>query len=198
MSVRTRGALITWTTGRPDAAPVLLLHDRYLDHESTNALATLLARSNRVVSVRSARTQMEMGQIKGYYWYLGALDHPELSTLGDALTHLERLVLDIHREGGRRVALAGAGEGGSIALLMGLLWPEIISGVCSIDGPLPANIAEMPLALSPADGMPMLLVERNVGLGATMAALALRGATVNTDDPSDADIASWLAALNAG
>ncbi len=38
MSVREKGALITWTTGRPDAPPVVLLHDRYLDHDANDAI----------------------------------------------------------------------------------------------------------------------------------------------------------------
>ena len=86
MSVRTKGALITWTTGRPDGPPVVLLHDRYLDHDANDALGARLAPTHRVISARAARTQMEMGQIKGYYWFLGALDQPELSTLGDPLS----------------------------------------------------------------------------------------------------------------
>ena len=43
MSVRTRGALITWTTGDREAAPVILLHDRYRDHDANDVLGALLA-----------------------------------------------------------------------------------------------------------------------------------------------------------
>lgn len=197
MSVREKGALITWTTGKADAPPVLLLHDRYLDHGANDALGTLLDGSNRVVSVRSARTQMEMGTIKGYYWYLGPLETPELSTLGDALSHLELLLLDLHRETGRRVSLAGVGEGGSMALLIGLLWPERVAGVVSIDGPLAVNIAEMPLTLPPADGLPVMLVERHRSLGTTMAGLATRGATVSSGAAGEPTVAQWIAALPA-
>jgi len=197
MSVREKGALITWTTGRLDAPPVLLLHDRYLDHDANDALGALLAETRRVISVRSARTQMEMGTIKGYYWYLGQLDTPELSTLGDALSHLERLLLDIQRETGRRVTLAGMGEGGALALLIGLLWREHVAGVVSIDGPLAVNIAEMPLTLPPANGLPVMLVERQRSLEAAAAALTGRGATVSSGIAGDPAIAQWIAALPA-
>jgi predicted esterase len=197
MSVRTRGALITWTTGDRDAPTVVLLHDRYLDHDANDALAALLEPSRRVVSVRGARTQMEMGLIKGYYWHLGRLDQPELSTLGDALSHLELLLVGLARETGKRIALVGTGEGGGIALLLSLLWRELVAGAVSIDGPLAANIAAMPLSIGPAADLPVLLAERDTNLSATAVALTARGASVTTLPASDQAIADWLGRLAA-
>jgi predicted esterase len=195
MSVRTRGALITWTTGDREAAPVVLLHDRYRDHDANDALGALLASTHRVVSVRGARTQMEMGLIKGYYWHLGPLTEPELSTLGDALSHLELLLIELNRETDKRIAIVGTGEGGSVALLIGLLWRELVSGVVSIDGPLARNIAEMPIALPPAAGLPVLLAQRNADLSRTAADLSARGAKVTADPASDDAVAAWLRRL---
>ena len=198
MSVRERSALITWTTGVPTGAPVVLLHDRYLDHEANDALAAAFAPTHRVVSVRSARTQMEMGLIKGYYWFLGDLDRPELSTLGDGLSHLERLLLTLNEETGQRIVLVGQGEGGSIALLISLVWPELIAGVASIDGPLPSTTAGLPVETKPVTGLPVLLVDGTRNLLATSVALATRGAHVERVDASNtpARIARWATGLS--
>lgn len=197
MSVRTKGALITWTTGDRAAAPVVLLHDRYRDHDANDALGARLAPTHRVVSVRGARTQMEMGLIKGYYWHLGPLAEPELSTLGDALSHLELLLIELNRETGRRIAIAGTGEGGSVALLIGLLWRELVVGVASIDGPLAGNIGDMPITLPPADGLPVLLATRDADLAPSAAALAARGASVTTRPAGDDTVADWIRGLPA-
>jgi pimeloyl-ACP methyl ester carboxylesterase len=197
MSVRDKGALITWTTGRLDAPPVLLLHDRYLDHDANDALGAQFAPTQRVVSVRSARTQMEMGVTKGYYWHLGPLDQPELSTMGDALSHLERLLLELNRQTGKRIALVGTGEGGSVALLIALVWRELVGGVVSIDGPLATNIADMPLTLASASGLPVLLVERRADLAASHTELTARGASVSTGTVNDETIVRWVEGLPA-
>ena len=196
MSVRSKGALITWTTGVPDGAPVMLLHDRYLDHDASDTLAAALEPTHRVVSVRSARTQMEDGFIKGYYWYLGPYDVPELSTLGDALHHLERLLVRVNAESGRRVALVGTGEGGSMALAMGLLWREIVAGIVSIDGPLFRTLDEIPMTLPATDGLPVLLAGRTRDMSASATALAARGASVGGGADEAGAIARWVAGLD--
>lgn len=170
-------ALITWTTGVPDGIPVVLLHDRYRDHDELDALARDLAATHRVVAVRSARTQMENTLIKGYYWFLGPFERPELSTLGDGLHHLERLLLQL-TEGGGKVHLAGIGEGGTMALIMALVWPDLVASVASLDGPLPDTIDSLPLQLGSADGLAVLLAESTRDLGPSAAALTGRGAAV--------------------
>lgn len=195
MSVREKGALLTWTTGDRNGPPVVLLHDRYLDHDSNDVLGRLLEPSRCVISVRSARTQMESGLTKGYYWYLGPLDQPELSTLGDALSHLERLLATLSDNGQRRLALVGTGEGGSVALLIALLWRELVSGVVSIDGPLARNIADMPLDFPPADGLPVLLAQRQRDLTGARDQLAGLGAQVTLGGEDDAQVVEWVARL---
>ncbi len=195
MSDSRKTALITWTTGERDKPPVILLHDRYLDHASTLQLGGLLAPTHRVVSARSARTQMEKGLIKGYYWFLGPFERPELSTLGDGLHHLERLLLTLNEDTGNRITLAGIGEGGTIALLLALVWPELISGIVSTDGPLPLNLGELPLELGEADGLNVLLTEQDRDLSATAAALEARGASISRIAHDDTAVAAWIAAL---
>lgn len=187
-------ALITWTTGDRDKPPVILLHDRYLDHDFTAALGDRLVASNCVVTTRAARTQMEMGLIKGYYWFLGPLERPELSTLGDGLHHLERLLLSLNEETGKRIALCGIGEGGTIALLIAMVWPELIAGVASIDGPLPLNLSDLPVDFGDINGLDILLAERDRDLAATTASLVARGASVSRIAADDDAIAAWLVA----
>lgn len=189
MSVRDHGALLTWTSGDPTGSPVLLWHDRYRDRDPQDPLLPALASGHRVVAARSARTQMEMGAIRGYYWFLGPLHRPELSTLGDALSHAERLVLDIAATTGERVSLVGRGEGGTLALLVGLLWPDVVSAVVSIGGPAPHNLDRLPLTWPPADGLPVLLVG---GAPADCELLAARGVYVDTAVGEETGIADWL------
>ncbi len=190
-----KSALITWTSGAPDGAPLILLHDRYLDHDQTDAIGAALAAEYRVVSVRAARTQMENTLIKGYYWFLGPLEGPELSTFGDGLEHLERLLLTL-TESGRKATIVGLGEGGTMALMIALVWRELVSAAVSVDGPLPANIADFPIEIGSAAGLPMLLAEASRSLAETTAALAERGAAVErvayAGDPLPL-ITAWLA-----
>lgn len=194
-----KSALITWTSGAADGAPLILLHDRYLDHDQTDAIGAALAARYRVVSVRSARTQMENTLIKGYYWFLGPFESPELSTFGDGLEHLERLLLTL-TEGGRKATIIGLGEGGTMALMLALVWRELVVGVVSVDGPLPSNIADFPLELGSAAGLPMLLAEDTRSLAGTTAALAERSAAVERvaieADPLPL-IEAWLGQLGA-
>ena len=140
---------------------------------------------------------MESGLVKGYYWHLGPLDEPEMSTMGDALSHLERLLIDLNRETGRRIALVGTGEGGSVALLMSLIWRELVSGVASIDGPLAGNLDDMPVDLQPAAGLPVMLIERRTALAPSSIALAARGASVRIGIASDETLVRWLTSLPA-
>ncbi len=195
MTDSPKSALITWTTGDRDKPPVVLLHDRYLDRDAADPLALALAPTHRIVAARAARTQMEMGLIKGYYWFLGPLERPELSTFGDGLHHLERLLLSLNAETGRKVALIGRGEGGAIALVLALVWHELVSGVVSIDGPLPTTLHELPLDIGLVTGLPELLVEQNTDPGSTAAALAARGAAITRIAADDTAIARWIGDL---
>ncbi|HWA17505.1 MAG TPA: alpha/beta hydrolase [Devosia sp.] len=192
MSVREKSALLTWTTGRPEGRPVILLHDRFGDHEANDGLGAELAASHRVVSVRAARTQMENGFIKGYYWFLGDLQHPELSTFGDGLSHLERLLVSLTGE--RKAVLAGTGQGGVMALTMAMIWPGRVAGIASIGGPLPADLEGLPVELLPITGLPILLAGPD--LADTAAELRQREARLDQrDSATPAEIGDWVRRL---
>ncbi len=181
-----RGPLIIWKTGQQGAEPVLLMHDRFQDESELAALADSLGQDRQAVRVRSPRTQMEDTRIKGYYWFFGPPERPELSTLGDGLFHLETLILHLaDASPSGKLALVGKGEGGVMALILAQVWPERISRVVSIDGGLPDNSASFPVDLKPAPGLPALLIRQTGDLAATATALAANGwAVESSDDPA--------------
>lgn len=192
-----KSQLVTWTYGQPDGAPVLLLHDRYGSGDGAiDALAKGLDESHKLIVVRSARTQSERSLVRGYFWHLGPYDQPEISTIGDALYHLEKLLLDVHQEIGRKVTLFGRGEGGGVALLMALLWPDIVAGVISADGPLATNLDDLPVSFPDATGLKVLLVEDERSLDASETALAARKVAVERVEKSTS-INDWVRALQA-
>jgi pimeloyl-ACP methyl ester carboxylesterase len=170
-----KSQLVTWSYGQTNGAPVLLLHDRYGPGDgAVDSLAQDLGDSHQLVVVRSARTQSERSLVRGYFWHLGPYERPEVSTIGDALYHLEILLLEVHQAAGHKVTLFGRGEGGGVALLMGLLWPEVVAGVASVDGPLATNLDDFPIDLPDASSLKVLLVEEERTLEASQAALAGR------------------------
>ena len=192
----TRSPLVTWTSGERNGAPVLVLHDRYKDQEELAGLPPIPGAHR---PLRSARTQMTGTDILGFFWFIGPPERPELTTFGDGLHHLETLLLDASAEaGGKRGLVIGKGEGGVMALVLATVWPELLAGVVSIDGPLPVNLGHFPLEARPPTGLPVLLIERGRMLGDTAAALSTLGASVEVrriaeDDPLPA-AADWLTA----
>lgn len=175
-----KSQLITWSSGQVDGPAVLVLHDRHGDGGNgvMEPLAQGLAQSHRLHLVRSARTQSDGNTARGYYWHLGPYDQPEVSTLGDALYHLEQLMQGVYQESGRKLVLIGRGEGGGVALLMGLLWPDMVAGVVSIDGPLATNMGDLPVEWPDAAGLKVLLLEETRALSIGEEALKTRGAQV--------------------
>ena len=130
--------------------------------------------------------------VRGFFWFLGPLERPELSTFGDGLHHLERLLLDKADTG--PVGLFGIGEGGTMALTLALIWPELVSGVVSIDGPLPETIDALPLESRAAPRVHALLVSRRRRLEQTRRDLSSRGVRVTLWPDADMQTASadWL------
>lgn len=196
-----KSQLVTWTSGLADGLPMLLLHDRHGPGDgSVDPLAQALVSSHQLVVVRSARTQSERSKVRGHYWHLGPYDLPEISTLGDALYHLEGLMLEVHRHTGRKITLFGRGEGGGVALLMGLVRPEIVAGVVSVDGPLATNLDQLPMSWPDAAGLNVLLLEDARQLEASQSALGARGAQVQRIGPADAgasDVLDFVRGLEA-
>lgn len=125
----------------------LVLHDRHEDIAGARALARRhLALDTPRLLIRSARMQTRgsLAPPKGPFWFIGPLEKPELSTLGDGLEQLERLLHEIPRH---QVALLAKGEGAVVALCLALLCPTRIAALHLVGAALPVNLARMPLAL---------------------------------------------------
>ena len=130
----------------PDPAWIVL-HDRHADIAGARRLAAacLPVETPRLL-VRSARTQTRgsLGPPVGPFWFIGALTRPELSTLGDGLAQLERLLAEIHAP---HVAILAQGEGAVVALCLALLRPDRITRLHLVGGAIPENLARMPLEM---------------------------------------------------
>lgn len=194
MSVPRGGPLLTFTAGDPHGPAILLLHDRYENPDSMPVADRLSGA--RIVRVRSARTQMSGMEVLGHYWFLGPYERPELTTFGDGLHHLETLLLDLSFGTGKaRTMLAGKGEGGVMALTLATIWPELLSAVVSIDGPLPENIGSFPIETRLPPTLPVLLLEQERSLAGTAAALSSLGGQVDrrtADDCPMQQACDWL------
>lgn len=187
----SRSFLYTSRTGAPDGAPVLVLHERYGLLQDAEALARGLDDRAARIAVQSPRAQSAGGTgiTKGYFWYIGPLQTPELSTLGDGLYQLELLIDEtFERYGQRKIGLYGHGEGGTVALLAALIFPDKIGAVVALDAPFPTNLDKMPLDELPLNGLPMLVS------GTAGELLAQRGATVTiaTGAPEPDAISAFL------
>ncbi|MFT4248055.1 MAG: hypothetical protein QM581_08460 [Pseudomonas sp.] len=176
MSTQRKSPLLTWTHGDGDT-PLLLLHERYQDPATMPAPP--VPAGMRVIRVRSPRQQMAGISTLGYFWFLGPLQAPEPSTFGDGLHHLESLLLELSFGPGKPASvLVGSGEGGVMALVLATLWPELLAGVVSIDGPLPHNLAGFPIEPRVPLQLPVLLIEHDRELADSAQALSALGARV--------------------
>ncbi|MDQ0473945.1 hypothetical protein [Labrys wisconsinensis] len=189
-----RSPLLTWTHGDRNGPPVLLLHDRY-DNPGGMPVDRLPSGA-RVVCVRSARTQMTGADTLGHFWFLGPYDRPEPTTFGDGLHHLETLLVDLSFGAGKaRSFIIGKGEGGVMALTLATIWPELLAGVVSIDGPLPQTLGSLPIEPRPPLRLPVLLLEQARSMAGAAAALSGLGAEVDLrkvgDQPMRAAL-DWL------
>lgn len=178
----SKSLLYTAHDGSASGPPFLVLHERYGSLENARALGNWLGDSAFRVAVRSARLQTigGDGETQGFFWFVGPEDHPEMSTLGDVLYQLELMLMETYAEcGDRKVGLLGAGEGGVLALLMGLIRPELTSVVVAIDARLPRNFSSIPIEIPPLDQLPVFLVHRQTAPHPdTVAVLAKLGAAV--------------------
>jgi pimeloyl-ACP methyl ester carboxylesterase len=176
-----KSLLSTAHDGQASGPAFLVLHERYGSLTSARELGQSLGTKVSRVAVRSARLQtIGDGDTYGFYWYVGPEDEPELSTLGDGLYQLELLLLEtFEASGGVQVGLLGAGEGGSVALLMALIQPELVSIAVAIDAQLPANFAAIPIATPVLNGLPILLLQQTKPTNAsTVESLVKYGANV--------------------
>lgn len=191
--------LYTSRKGAPDGAPFLVFHDRFLWLRDAAAFADRFVDDTAIkVAVQSPRAQSAGGSgvTKGFFWYIGPLESPELSTLGDGLYQLELLLDETFQlYGQRKLGLIGQGEGGTIAMLAGLIFPDKVSAVVALDAPLPNNLGLMPLEQRVLDGMPVLL--RGAYANEAAAELTERGAAVTiTTATSDDAVTDFLGRLS--
>ncbi len=140
--------------------PWLVLHDRWGMLDDAIKLASVLGPDALSVAIRAPRVQNQggTGQTKGYFWTVGPVTAPELSTLGDGLYQLEIVLEENLKLYGRdKLGLLGKGQGGVTALLLASIFPDKISRAIIIDAALPTNLAVMPIEPS-LDGVEVLLV----------------------------------------
>ena len=176
----TTSMLQTARLGRRDGRPCLVLHDRYGSLDDARRLGIALAPEGaHVLAIQAPRLQTVggVGKIQGYYWYVGPRDRAELTSLGDSLFHLEQLLLDATGTGGR-ATLIGQGEGGTMALLTAMTWPEKVEQVMAVDAALPLNFARIPIDWPLLGGLRVTLAGADPSQH-TAALLAERGADVS-------------------
>jgi len=187
--VTSASLLLSIRDGAPSGAPYLVLHGRNGSLEDAQAMGARLGEDALRIAVRGPRQQTMggTGQVRGYYWFIGPGDRPELSTLGDALYQLELLLLEnSERLGQRRIGLYGENQGGVVALVTALIWPDRVDRLIVSDAVLPLNLSDMPLDLPPLDGLPVLLIGDAEGLAETADYLKAHGANPTIAASTDA------------
>jgi pimeloyl-ACP methyl ester carboxylesterase len=176
----SRSVLLTRRRGPETATPFLVLHDRWGMLEDAEKLAELLGPEALTIAVRGARVQNQGGSgfTHGYFWTIGPLERPELSTLGDALYQLELLLEDNwERYGRRKLGLLGKGQGGVMALILAAFFPDRVGKVIAIDAVLPINLPDMPFEPSLA-GVEVVLAHSGPVQDALVKGLERLGAVV--------------------
>lgn len=176
----SRSVLLTRRRGPETATPFLVLHDRWGMLEDAEMLAELLGPEALTIAVRGARVRNQGGSgfTHGYFWTIGPLERPELSTLGDALYQLELLLEDNwERYGRRKLGLLGKGQGGVMALILAAFFPDRVGKVIAIDAVLPVNLPDMPFEPSLA-GVEVVLAHSGPVQDALVKGLEQLGAVV--------------------
>ncbi len=196
--------LLTKTGGSASGPPLVLLHDRDGDYADLQPYADALGERFRTCLARAARTQMVDIEVLGYFWYIeSAPGHPEISTFGDALFQVEALALELEKTTGQKLTFIGKGQGGVLALMMALIWPEIVGAVVAVDAGLPGNIAEVPVDLKDIGDVAVLLARADQPLDdwqpqASSAAADLRARGARVELVSDSQggtekaVSDWL------
>lgn len=195
---RRRGAA---STGRP---PAIVLHGKDRDLEATADVEAALSAQRATMALQAPRAQTLEETVVGYSWYLEPPGGPiELSTLGDALAQLEQGLLRLVEEAaGTPVAVVGEGQGGTMAMLLAGIWPELVTRAVAFGGTFPSLPPAVGLPTPSMAGVTVALVADDPRGGpvdgATAIRLRERGANVETIDlvhagtDRAAAIADWL------
>jgi pimeloyl-ACP methyl ester carboxylesterase len=182
--------------------PVIVLHGRDRDLHATADLEAVLAGDRTTIAIQGPRAQTLAETVVGYSWYLEPPGGPiELSTLGDALAQLEQGLLRLLDGGGSvPVTIVGEGQGGTMALLLASIWPELVTRAVAIGGSFPQLPPEVGLPSGAMTGVRIVLLSGDPNGGrvddAAAARLRDRGAAVETVDlgQTGAGRAAWVSA----
>lgn len=158
--MNSQSFLLTQRRGPADAMPWLVLHDRWGMLEDGLKLGEVLGPDALTIAIRAPRVQNRggTGETKGYFWTVGPVTAPEMSTLGDGLYQLEIVLQEnLAFYGKDRLGILGKGQGGVISLLLAAFFPDKVKRVIVIDATLPTNLALMPFDPSLA-GVEVVLV----------------------------------------
>jgi predicted esterase len=143
---------------------IIALHGHRGSHDDLVPLATSIDKGIRAVAPEAARGVYRSVQLLSRTWFGGTIGRPEPASFGDSLAQIERFIHDVrNREGGAnpsRPWLLGYDQGAVLALSIGLIAPELISGVMAICGGLPTF--SDPTLLEPVESdLPVLLIGDN-------------------------------------
>jgi phospholipase/carboxylesterase len=144
----------------PPRGIVIALHGDNGALDDLVPFARSLSPRLELVAVEAPRRVFNHQAIAHTWFSIQEPARPEAVSFGDSLFQLEQLVYDILEERGDQRAplyLAGYDQGALMALSLGLVVPDYLSGIVSICGSLP-RIAMWPLPERLLDGLPALLV----------------------------------------
>ena len=123
------------------------LHAFDADHAQGLALASALGDSvaaHAPVSPRPVSPRFAEGSksLDGRLWFFEREGYVEPSLFGDSLRQLEAFLcdtIDRHDDADRvPLVLVGRGQGGVLALVLAMAWPELVDVTVTIDATLPA------------------------------------------------------------
>lgn len=156
-------------------ATLIGLHDAHSTASEVLPFLRQIGGGQRIVAPRSARWSA-YGRGGLYSWY-SSVSPPlvEPVGLGDGLIQLEALVLEeAVRDPAGGITLAGIGQGGTMALVLAALWPELFRAVIAIDALCP-TVPGWRLPVLGMSATPVLLAGAGIDAREQLAA---RGAPV--------------------
>lgn len=134
------------------------LHDECSTHADIVPFLRLIADGRRVIAPRSARWA-GYGQGGRYSWF-SSVAPPFIEPIGfgDSLMQLESFVLEHHcAVAVRGTTIVGIGQGGTMAIALAALWPELFRAVVAVDASWP-EVRGWHLPERDMSGMTLLVV----------------------------------------
>lgn len=165
------------------------LHGEYSTHGEILPLLKQVAGGRRIVAPRSARWSA-YGDGGRFSWFSNIMPaRIEPIGFGDALLQLEQLAFEFADDrSARGMVLFGTGQGGTMALALGALWPELFTEIVTIDAMWP-TVAGWSLPTRDMSGIRALLVGPDEATRRTMSEL---GAQVTTCESRSAGNSAGL------